>query len=675
MAALRLRVAEAAFRQSSVTLALSSLEACTNEDPGDIVAYRLLAEVRQASGDTFGAAEAHESIARLSFVPEHRLNAWYDAATRWLSDSEHSEQAVQALEQAAAIDLSHADVFRRLSALYAAREAHSDLAALLERRIELATDPDERVTLEVERGRALLAAGEHADARAAVAAALEMRPDHTTALATFGELSAIEEDWTAAEDAWVRLARLVASPEEQREIYARLGDLYANKAVNLHRAELAFQEVLKRAPGDVRALEQLVDVYRRRRDVTRAVETQQELIAKARTPEEKRQRTIELALLHEDPGHDDRKADQVLEGARREFPTDVVVLRALADFYVRHSQTPALHMLLDRAAADTRRSFAAGRFAPALFEMIRAVLELRGKEDAARVVGATVLAIDAKPTQMSRAFGGALDPGVDDSIAPDVLSSGLRMLLARGGTMLDVASPMDLRALGAQPAGPEARAIQDLAQTFATALGLATPKIYVSRTVGHNCLPASSDPPSLVVGEALLGATNENALSFLVMRAMKLVAARASALIRTTSTDLAALIPAWLQALVPAWAPQGANPTALAEAARKVAQSPTPPMTDDLISVGLEVASQLGTRASTLGGPALAWANRAALLGVGDPNAALDAIAWSQGNPDGAPADPTARAAWIGRNHEAKDLLIFSVGDGYAEARARLYLR
>jgi hypothetical protein len=187
-------------------------------------------------------------------------------------------------------------------------------------------------------------------------------------------------------------------------------------------------------------------------------------------------------------------------------------------------------------------------------------------------------------------------------------------------------------------------------------------------------LPASSDPPALVVGESLLSATNEMAVAFIVMRAMKLVAARASALVRTSSSDLAVLVPAWLQAVVPAWSPQGLNPSALAAAAKKVAQSKPPPMNNDLISLGLEVASQLGNRASTLGALALAWANRAALLGVGDPNAALDALAWSLGNADGAPRDPTARAAWIARTHEAKDLLIFSIGDAYAEARARFDL-
>jgi hypothetical protein len=248
------------------------------------------------------------------------------------------------------------------------------------------------------------------------------------------------------------------------------------------------------------------------------------------------------------------------------------------------------------------------------------------------------------------------------------------MLFQRAGSMLDVATPIDLRAMGAQPAGPEARAIQEIAASLAGGLGLPPPKIYVSKTIARTCLPASSDPPTLVIGESLLSASNDMAVAFIVMRAMKLVAVRASALVRTSSSDLAVLVPAWLQAVVPAWAPQGLNPSALAAAARKVAQSKAPPMNDDLISLGLEVASQLGNRASTLGALALAWANRAALLGVGDPNAALDALAWSLGSADGAPRDPTARAAWIARTHEAKDLLIFSIGDAYAEARARFDL-
>jgi tetratricopeptide (TPR) repeat protein len=674
MAALRLRLGEAAFRQNDLALALSSLERSTSEDPGDLVAFRLLAEVRHAAGDEVGAAEAHEAVARLSLVREHQLDAWYDAARLWLTDEERQDQSVYALEQAAALDLGHEDVFTRLAALYAARGAHGDLASLLERRIGLATDLDERVTLEVERARALLSAGDRAAARVAIEAALADRPDHTTALATFGDLSALDEDWAAAEDAWVRLARLLATPEEQRAIYERLGDLYSEKAVHLERAELAFKEVLKRAPGDVRTLERLVDIHRRQRDVTRAVQVETELLGMATTPAQKRDRTIELARLHEDPGHDDKKAEQVLEAARREFPNDVVVLRALAEFYARHKETPAVNILLDRAAADARRAFAAGRFAPALFEIMQAVFELRGQGGSARIVGGSLRAIEGKPTDVRGAFGPALDERVDELLAPDVLSPGLRDLLSRLGSILDVAAPIDLRALAAQPAGPEARMVQELAGSFASGLHLPAPKIFVSKTVGKTCLPAASEPPSLVVGESLLGATNERAVAFIVMRAMKLVAARASALVRSNSTDLAALIPAWLQAIAPKWTPQGVNPTALAAAVRKIGLSPPPAAGPEVIALALDVAAGLGTRASTLGGLAAAWANRSALLGVGDPNAALEALAWSLGLKDGAPTDPAARVTWIGRTHEAKDLLIFSVSDAYAEARVRVEL-
>jgi hypothetical protein len=74
-----------------------------------------------------------------------------------------------------------------------------------------------------------------------------------------------------------------------------------------------------------------------------------------------------------------------------------------------------------------------------------------------------------------------------------------------------------------------------------------------------------------------------------------------------------------------------------------------------------------------LAAAASAWANRVALLAVGDPNAALDAIAWSNGE-DGAPTDPEERAAWIARTAEARELMTFSVTDHYAEARSRLGL-
>src|SRR5205085_9008572 len=138
-----------------------------------------------------------------------------------------------------------------------------------------------------------------------------------------------------------------------------------------------------------------------------------------------------------------RRAEQVLESARKEFPTSVVALRAMAEFYSRQRQMPAMQILLDRAAGDARRSFAAGRFVTSLFEVLHAAYELRGRKDAARVVAATLAAVEGQPAELSGADARAVDPRLDDLLAPDIVSPALRALLFRAGDALDVAAPVD----------------------------------------------------------------------------------------------------------------------------------------------------------------------------------------------------------------------------------------
>jgi hypothetical protein len=73
-----------------------------------------------------------------------------------------------------------------------------------------------------------------------------------------------------------------------------------------------------------------------------------------------------------------------------------------------------------------------------------------------------------------------------------------------------------------------------------------------------------------------------------------------------------------------------------------------------------------------LGAATIAWGNRVALLAMGDPTAALDAIATASGVKGGAPTDPKERATWISRAAEARDLVGFGVTDAFAESRSRL---
>ncbi len=569
-ASLLVRAGEAASRLGDLQKARDLLERAASEDPADVVTWGVLADVRQKAGDARGAAEACESLARTSVVPEHQLLAWYDAGRIWLDEVKDEDRAIIALEQAAAIDVTFGETFQRLSALYAGRRASSELANLLERRIARASDPDERIQLLVDQGKALVEAEDYSGARAAFETALAEKPDDPSALGALAEQCAREQDWDAAENAWVRLARLLPSPDEQRGVYWRLGDLYATHLLNLTRAEVAFKEVLKRSPEDVPATERLVDVYKRQNDSVRAVELQQQLIAKSTDADSKKKRLIELSSIFESTGHDNRKAEQALEGARREFPMDVSVLRALAEFYTRHKQMPAVNILLDRVSGDARRAFAAGRFVPPLFEMMQAVYELRGKKDAARTVGATLAALEGRPAEIRGGDARALDPRLDDSIAPETLSAAVRSLLARTGDALDVASPMDLKKLRAAPLPPAAGPLGGMIAQIAASIGLPSVQAYASPIAGLGCLPVASAPPAIVLGDGLIATSNATAQRFLVIRALKLVQSRASALVRTPPADLAILIGAWLQIFNPTWKPQGISAASLSEVGKRI---------------------------------------------------------------------------------------------------------
>lgn len=671
-ATLLTRAAEAAARLGRADEAREHLEEAVLADSEDVIAWGLLVEAREATGDVAGAAEACESLARSSSVDAHRLVAYYEAGRLWLEAVGDEERAIASFEQAARIDAAHADLFERLSQLFAARGDQSQLANLIERRLADIQDEDERILLEVELARTLERLGQLSQAKATLERALSAKPDHTAALAVFADVSAREGDYPSAEDAWLRLARLLTNAAEQRHVYERLGELYTQHAVNLPRAEAAWKEVLRRAPENEQALHALVNVYRAQNDITRAVEVFEQYLRLAPDSDERQRRLIALARLYED-AQNTRKAEQVLEAARREFPTSVLPLRSLAEFYGRQRQIPAMNILLDRAAGDARRAIAAGRFTSAVFQTLGTAAELRKNADATRVVAATVAAFEGRASALEGATLRAADPRLDELLAPEILSPALRALLARTGDALDNASPLDLRSLGATHPSPALQPTANMLVQAGMQLGMQGLQVYVTPRLGRVCLPVGSSPPAILVGESLLTTQHDKARAFLVLRALKLVYMRASALVRTSATDLPVLVGAWVKVFNPSWVAPGLNAAAVAEMGRSVAAGLPAHYDPNFGVMALEAAAALGTQTANLGGATLTWANRAALLAVGDPSAALDAVAWGLGQ-DALPTEREARAAWIARTQDARELLAFSVSEPYLEARRRLGL-
>jgi hypothetical protein len=90
--------------------------------------------------------------------------------------------------------------------------------------------------------------------------------------------------------------------------------------------------------------------------------------------------------------------------------------------------------------------------------------------------------------------------------------------------------------------------------------------------------------------------------------------------------------------------------------------------------LAFEVSSTIDNRVSMLNVAVNGWGDRAALLASGSLVAGIKAIALAGGHPSGPPAKGKDRVTWIGRNAEARELVVFSVSEACGEARSKLGL-
>ena len=638
------------------------------------MALGALAEILETEERYEEAAEVLERAARASRVEAHQLSAWHQAAVLWLDKASNPARGQSALEQAVDLDVCHEDSVVRLQSLYVAAGARQKLAELLQRRLERTIDPEERIAIEVTRGRALADVGEREAAKAALSAALDANPDHVEALAAFADLCLEEGDWASGEQALIRLARHVHELPRQAQIYRRLGDLYDTALPNPERAEQAFQEVLKREPDDTETVARLVLVYGKLAQPARALELQAEAVARAKTPEQKRDRLLSLALVEEQIAGDRKRAETSLERARKEWPHDSVVLRALAEFQLRHGETRAAQVLLDRAAADARRALGTGRFEPGFFEVLATVAELKNAGDAALLARATLAALHGDELAVPAAGPVAGDARLDELLAPELVSPPLRALLRKTGNVLDAAYAVDLRALRAAPLPPASAAFASYVQQVALSFGLRDISVLYAPSLGPVCLPVSSAPPQILFGQALLDSRDEASRYFLLIRCLKILQGNAAAVSRTAPIDLWPVLAGYLGLFAPNWLPQGVDAKKLAEAQRRIQAHLPDKLDDDVPVLALEVIGAIGNRASLLGTALNQWGNRTALLSAGSLVASLRGVALASGLSAGPPSGGAERVKWIVRNPEARDLATFSVSEQYIEARLRLGL-
>jgi len=654
---------------------LQKLEGGIAKFPEHPIAAEALAEARMRAGDLRGAAERFEAAARAAQSRSRAARLWYRAGRLWQEDLRSPDRARDAFGCAAESDITYADVQARLESLLSGRNDLAGLINLTEARLRSGGPPDQ--IAEVHRSLAKLheKKSDRTSARTSLRAALAVAPEHLATLRDFAQLCERDQEWRECAEALIRLARLSRDPAELREVFFKLGEVYDLHLPDPRRAEAAYRRVLKLGPKHSKALERLAALYQREGQHELAIEALERLAQVAETGARRREITFELARLkeaHADP----RGAEETLENLRKGAPTDLYVLRGLADFYRRQNAASALAMHLNRAANDLRTVIADEVDDAALWSALVEVLEQRGRKDAAGACASAAFALglaDASVVAHTDNEGGI--PGVggaafsellDDLLYPESMNPAVRVVFRHAAEALNKAAPFDLRALGGERLDKR-HALRGTSQEIARWMSVPEVEIYVTDQLPFAFVPIQDSPVALLVGKTLLDTLTRGEAQFLVARALKMARAQMSLCCRVRPEEVGMMLHALIRAHAPDYAPEGIDVGLLDEWGKRISKHLSKKTREELLPHLVELETADNFEPTRIYEMASTAASRAGLLATGSVPSAATALCKLAGMP----SSTRHNAMSMSQVAETRDLLLFAISEAHFEARQR----
>jgi tetratricopeptide (TPR) repeat protein len=680
-ATLSLRAAEAAGRLNELEVALAELERAIEIAPEHLVVLSMRAELLERQGRAAEAAEAFETLAATSQCQPWRVEALYRAALLWLDRLEDRERAIAALEEAAAVGLPHAGVQERLRALRPAGVPESDAPAA-------GLDAE---TPELARALELRAAGQIAEARAALDPLLARRSDHVEALHLSAALLLDSGEPKAAERRWRQIEALPLPRSQRLRVLRALAGLYERALADPERARRVYREILAEDVEDDATRRKLVksasDALQLRQPLSdgsaaraepfphelaalrqEAIQQQRELMLRAADDDQRRQTLLELVPLLEHNAEAQREAETLLEQAHRTWPDNPQVLAAQVEHYRRLGNANTARVLIERAVHGARNAVLAGRLEPALFRTLEQAARLGGDAEGSRLAQAALAALEARTLRLAGAGARAGQQRFDDLIAPAPLSSGFRRLLYGAGAAIERAYAADPSSMNLTPM-PQSQAAQ--VRSVAAAFGVQELRVAISDEVGCDCISLYGSPTLIVFGRALLAHENPRFRDFLLLRSLKIAQVNAWALSRMSATELWSAVVGFLACFSPPWRAEGQDAQRLVTARNRIRPHVTATLNRELTAMTAALTSNIVPQAAQLGDALWRWASRVALFGVGELGVALDGLAAAATGRPALPKDLEGRIRWIAGSSSARDLVGYSISEAYTEARRR----
>ncbi len=633
-----------------------------------------LAEAYARTNKREQAADLFEECARASTTKRRTARLYYRAGALH-QELGALERARKAFVLAAEADITFGDVETRLEGLLSNHDDLDGLVSLAEARFRSETSADARMECACRLATLYTRQGAHEKAQDTLREALEFSPEHLKGLAQLANLLGVDASQQRERaELLIRIARLSRDPDELCDVFFKLGEIYDEHMPDPKRAEAAYRRVLKLSPRHQPALERLSALQKRSGQTEAAAESLERLIYIAERAEQKRDVSFELSRLREGAG-ELREAEDVLERLRKISPTDVLVLREMAEFYRRRQAQTALAMHLNRSANDLRQALVGAPGDAALWTALVEMLQEKGRKDAASAAASSAFAAGISSEMLARLVAsdgsmlglesGAFSELLDDLLFPNLLPPAIRILFRHGAEAMGRASPLDLKALAAEKLDRK-HPLRAIATEFAKAAGFSEAELYVTAQLPRAFVPASDAPLTILIGKAMLDTTTVSEQRFLMARACKIAKSQMSLTCRLRPDEVSLLLAGLLHAQVPNYRAKGLEPATVEETGRRIQKHLSRKAREEMLPHVVELAAQPELDLSSAYALASSAGNRSALLATGNVSAGISALCKLSGSNETRP-DVAKLTAF----EEARELLAFSISEPHFEARQR----
>jgi hypothetical protein len=595
--------------------AIDRFRAAAQALPGFLPALRAWRQVALAAGIWTEVVEAAETEAAAGRSDAERARLLHLAGVASMDHGaapESEARAAHALRQVLALEPGHDDAFRRLRRLYAARQQHQELAELLSARVEIEPHPGRLV--ELHQTLAVLYRDHLLDAERAKAhlrAVLARDPRNLPAVASLSDIAWTEGQWAEAAEALIARARLEKDPATLKEVFLRLGVIYADKLPDRRWATKSFERVLAFDANDARALEYLSTLAMAGGDWRTALGATERLVGLEPGPAASVLYLQRMARIFEEGYHDRKRAEEALRRATDIDPASTEAMAAVVDFYLRAGDKVSLRVNLDRIAANMRVRLEGDLWDPGPYRVLARALAARaqagvaGSVEAGRCAAELVLALGGEVADTDRALAheavaqapairGLGGLAIDDLLFHPSIPNGFRQIFRLLYDTLVKRYPADLRRAGVtrQERLPKTgHPVRDVLARIAADLGVADFDVYISATKPGALAVELTDPVSIVLGSGIaqLGPAE---LRFAAGRTLKLAMSYMAIPALLGPQELGVLLASVIRQYDPSFTPHGINAAAVAEEAKSLARLIPKRLRDEINGFAAEISGQ-----------------------------------------------------------------------------------